>query len=236
MTGPLGVLGGTFDPIHDGHLRVADAAHACLGLEQVLVVPVHHPPHRPHAPYASPYHRFAMVALAIADRPAFIATDLELLADGQSYTSVTLRRLQAAGTEASQLFFITGADAFAEIATWHDYPAILDLAHFAVVSRPGVAAHTLADRLPSLADRMIMVHVSDRCAGEAIDRSPRIWLIDAETPDVSSTEVRRRAQAGLALDGFVPPAVARHIERHGLYRGTAAGVAGAQPPTNVPHG
>jgi nicotinate-nucleotide adenylyltransferase len=216
MTARLGILGGTFDPIHVGHLQVADAARSRLGLGQVLVVPVHHPPHRRHEPCASPYHRFAMVALAIADRPAFVATDMELLADGQSYTSVTLRRLHAGGADPSQLFFITGADAFAEIATWHDYPAILDLANFAVVSRPGLSASALPGRLPSLADRMIMVHAPD---GRAAGAAPRIWLIDAATPDVSSTEVRRRVQAGERLEGLVPAAVAHYAERHGLYRG-----------------
>src|SRR5512140_1219267 len=113
MTERVGVLGGTFDPIHDGHLQVAEAATASLNLARVLVVPLRNPPHRRHQPFASGYHRFAMVGLAIADRKAFVATDMELQADGQSYTSVTLRRLHATGTRASQLFFITGADAFA---------------------------------------------------------------------------------------------------------------------------
>jgi nicotinate-nucleotide adenylyltransferase len=235
MTARLGVLGGMFDPIHEGHLRMAEAASAGLRLDQVLVVPVHHPPHRRHDPCASGYHRFAMVALAIADRPAWLATDMELLARGQSYTSVTLRRLHVEGADPLQLFFIAGADAFAEIATWHDYPAILDLAHFAVVSRPGVPAVTLPDRLPSLADRMIMVQVPEDDARVTGAGTPRIWLIDTATPDVSSTEVRRRVQAGEPLDGFVPPSVARYVERHGLYRGTPICGVAPQPPLNAPH-
>jgi len=231
MSDRLGVLGGTFDPIHDGHLRVAEAAQASLDLGRVLVVPLHHPPHRGHDPFASGYHRFAMVALAIADCPGFAATDVELLADGQSYTSITLRRLRAAGTPASQLFFITGADAFAEIATWHDYPALLDLAHFAVVSRPGISASALRDRLPSLADRMIMVHAPGRDPG---GRAPRIWLIDAATPDVSSTEVRRRVRAGEPIGDLVPAAVARYIEHHLLYRGSVGQGGATQRALNPP--
>jgi nicotinate-nucleotide adenylyltransferase len=214
----VGILGGTFDPIHLGHLAAGEAACTALGLTEVLVIPSHHPPHRRIEPEASGYHRFAMVALALADRPRFLVSDVELRATSWSYTSVTLRRLHQTAFDALQLFFITGADAFAEIATWNDYPAILDLAHFAVVSRPGHPVSALPDQLPTLRDRMIMRQAAgtgDAC-GKA-DRT-RIWLVDARTPDVSSTEVRRRARAGQPLAGLVPAPVEQYIERHQLYR------------------
>ncbi len=214
----IGILGGTFDPIHDGHLAVAEAARAALGLTEILVIPANHPPHRRVEPQASAYHRFAMVALAIAGHPHTLTSDVELRADTLSYTADTLRRLHGQSLAPLQLFFLTGADAFAEIATWKDYPAILDLANFVVVSRPGHPAPAMTERLPMLRGRMIMCPTSgaDDCL-RAQDR-PRIWLLDAPTPDVSSTGVRQRAQAGEPLRGLVPVAVAEYIERQHLYR------------------
>ena len=149
----VGILGGMFDPIHNGHLDVIAAAHAALQLDEIFVVPANVPPHRA-APVASSYHRFAMVALAIAGREECRATDLELREAGPSYTSDTLRRFQSQGFDPADLFFIIGADAFLEIATWKNYPALLELSHFAVISRSGVSVGELPVRLPSLASRM----------------------------------------------------------------------------------
>src|SRR5262245_64525818 len=131
----IGLLGGTFDPIHRGHLDLATAAEAALHLMEVLVLPSNIPPHRPQ-PVASSHHRFAMAAMAIAGRRGWRALDVELQRAAPSYTADTLQRFHASGFAPSELVFITGADAFLEIATWHDYPAVLDRAHFAVVSRP----------------------------------------------------------------------------------------------------
>jgi nicotinate-nucleotide adenylyltransferase len=214
----VGILGGTFDPVHVGHLAVGEAACGALGLSEVLVIPSRHPPHRRTEPEASGYHRFAMVALAIADKPSFVANDVELLADSWSYTSVTLGRLHQAAFDAWQLFFITGADAFAEIATWKDYPAVLDLANFVVISRPGHPVEALPGRLPTLRDRMIMRQTAGPDDGVGPADRTKIWLVDAPTPDVSSTEVRRLAGAGRSLEGLVPPAVEQYMMRHHLYR------------------
>ena len=214
----IGILGGTFDPIHLGHLAVADAACAALDLTEILVIPSNHPPHRRVEPQATGYHRFAMIALALADRPRLVASDVELQADSWSYTSVTLRRLHQAAHRPSQLFFLTGADAFAEIATWNDYPAILDLANFVVVSRPDHPAPAMTEHLPVLRDRMIVCPATGGGDCNMTADRPRIWLLDARTPDVSSTEVRRRVGAGASLHGLVPPAVEQYIERQHLYR------------------
>ena len=114
------------------------------------------------------------------------------------------------------MFFITGADAFAEIATWHDYPRILDLAHFVVIARPGQPMEELSSRLPDLAPRMRLA--GDRPAPAAgPEDSCAIVLVRAHTPDVSSTEIRALARAGASLAGLVPPGVERHIRRHALY-------------------
>jgi nicotinate-nucleotide adenylyltransferase len=212
----IGLLGGTFDPIHFGHLSAATAAREALGLDQVLLLPSHVPPHRPQ-PLASVPHRFGMVSLAVDQEEALLASDLELASPGPSFTSVTLRRLHALGHTPLQLFFITGADAFAEVATWRDYPAFLDDAHFVVVSRGGRPAASVREAVPSLAERMTEVGssgsiVTPRAGGT------RIFLVNRQTPDVSSTAVRARCAAEQPLAGLVPDAVARHIQRHGLYR------------------
>jgi len=206
----IGVLGGTFDPIHVGHLDVAEAARAALRLERVILMPANVPPHRT-APRASAPHRFAMAAIAIRDRPAIVLSDLEMQSPDPSYTSVTLDRLAARGVRPETLVLVTGADAFRDIATWKDYPHILDRAHFAVVSRPGVDASSLRNLLPDLADRMI------GAGDEPHGRTPQIFLIDAATSPVSSTDIRRRLAAGQPVEGLVPAGVAAHIERHGLY-------------------
>jgi nicotinate-nucleotide adenylyltransferase len=214
-SGRTGILGGTFDPVHEGHLAAAEAACRALALDCAIFMPSHQPPHRPAEPRMSAFHRFAMVALAVASRPKFVASDLELRRPGPSFTSDTLRELQRSGFEAQRLFFITGTDAFAEIAAWHDYPALLDLAHFIVIARPGQSFTALYDRLPALAPRM-------RLVGEDRDRLPdagscAIFLVNAATPDVSSTEIRDRAARRLSLAGLVAPEVERHIRKYGLY-------------------
>ena len=158
MTGPgpyrrIGILGGTFDPIQRGHVDLGLAVESGLDLTSVFVVPAHIPPHRPQ-PFASAYHRFAMVALTVAGRGGWRACDLELGSEAPSYTSLTFHRFHERGFAPPELFFLIGADAFAEIGSWKDYPDILERAHFAVVSRPGCSVDDLPRRLPALASRM----------------------------------------------------------------------------------
>jgi nicotinate-nucleotide adenylyltransferase len=207
----IGILGGTFDPVHLGHIDVADAAHKALGLTELFVVTSNVPPHRPQ-PIASAYHRFAMVAMAIQERPYWRAADLELRFDAPSYTSRTLTRFHDRGYDPIQLFFIIGADAFAEIASWRDYPNILEAAHFAVVSRPGYPAFEMPERLPQLSGRMAM-----RALDALNSPIPMIILLDATTLDISSTAIRGRLALGESIEGLMPLRVQQHIEQHGLY-------------------
>lgn len=229
----LGILGGTFDPIHNGHLDLGRAAEAALGLHEVLIVPSNIPPHRGE-PLASPFHRFAMAVLAVQARAAWRVSDLELRRNGPSYTVATLERLHADGFDPRDLFFTLGADAFLEIETWRDYPTILDRAHFAVVSRPGLPASGLAGRFPALAPRMAAP------TARLTKTAPAIFLIDAPTADVSSTLVRQRAAEALPLSGLVPPLVQEHIERYHLYASArsdaGASHASSGPATGRRHG
>ncbi len=201
MTRRLGVLGGTFDPVHFGHLDAADAARAALALDEVLFIPLHDPPHKSADPQASAFHRFAMVALALTGRAGDRMSDLELQRAGSSYTWDTLHALHDQGWDASELFVILGADAFADIATWHRFPAVLDAARFVVIARPGVTIEAALARTPEVRSRV----------------GTTISLVDAHTRDVSSTTIRQRIAAGSPIDDLVPAAVARHIDAHHLY-------------------
>jgi nicotinate-nucleotide adenylyltransferase len=133
--------------------------------------------------------------------------------DGPSFTTVTLDRLARHGIDTRSQFFVTGADAFRDIATWQAYPAILDRCHFVVVSRPGSPTTGLRAALPALSQRMIESPWTEEALG-----TPRVVLVDAPTSDVSSTTVRERVAAEAPLDGLVPAHVATYIARHGLYR------------------
>jgi nicotinate-nucleotide adenylyltransferase len=211
MSRRVGILGGTLDPIHCGHLDLGAAVEEALRLSSLLVIPAHIPPHRPR-PSASPFHRFAMAAIAVSGRTGWQASDLELLQSAPSYTETTLGCLHQDGYRAFELFFIIGADAFADIASWKNYPGILDAANFAVVSRPGSPVGALPHRLPQLATRMKGPNAVVN------EREPSIFLIEAATADVSSTAIRQRRLHGQSISGLVPPGVEQHIEQHGLYR------------------
>jgi nicotinate-nucleotide adenylyltransferase len=196
----IGILGGTFDPIHLGHLEAASAAERALSLDRVLLLPSRTPPHRSSEPRASVFHRFAMAALAAAERDMSVS-DLELGREGPSYTALTLEAFHREGFVPTQLFFITGSDAFADVGTWYHYPHILQLANFVVVSRPG--APKVSDLIPT--------------PQSLIPGAPTVFSVEADTPDVSSTDIRRRVSAGESIDGLVPSSVAGHIRRHHLY-------------------
>jgi nicotinate-nucleotide adenylyltransferase len=210
-TGRIGLLGGTLDPVHVGHVEAAIAAQQALALDPVIVMPSRVPPHR-HEPSASMFHRFAMAALAVNDLENIMVSDEELVAEGPSYTAMTLERFLGRGLEPTQLFFITGADAFAEIETWFRYPRVLDFAHFVVVSRPGASLDALTQRLPALRERFA---VPSRTA--ALPPRPSVFLVDARTSEVSSTDVRRRVREGMSIAGLVPSQVEKYIVRQRLY-------------------
>ena len=202
----LGILGGTFDPIHNGHLAAADAAQQSLSLDAITLIASHVPPHRHDPVSASSAQRYEMAALAAAERPGWSASPIEVNRKGPSYTYDTLVQLGETVSIGSQFFFILGADAFAEIASWSRYPAVLDLAHFVVVSRPGITLDSLRERVPSA--------FSGRPSAKT-----RVILVEANTPDISSTDIRRRVRAGQSLHNLVPDPVARYIATHRLYAG-----------------
>lgn len=183
----IGILGGSFDPIHVGHLRAAELAREAFGLQRVLLVPAGLPPHRPR-PVSDPFDRFAMTALAAALNPAFVASAVELSRPGPSYTVDTLEALREATPDA-QWVLLLGADAAAELPTWHRAARVRELVRIAVVGRPGAddAAVAGADRLPS--------------TGLA----------------VSSSAIREQVRNGRSVRHLVCAGVADYIEKRRLY-------------------
>jgi nicotinate-nucleotide adenylyltransferase len=199
--GSIGVMGGTFDPIHVGHLAVAEEAREVLGLERILFVPAGSPPHRPAATAAE--DRAAMVGLAIEGNPAFELSRVELDRPGPSYTSDTVTALadieRAAGRE-PDLTFILSAETLADLPTWHEPDRILATCRIAVVPREGYPAPERAwldATFPGRADRIDLLE------------GPRLGL--------SSTAIRARVAAGRSTRYLVVPAVARYVEDHRLY-------------------
>lgn len=222
----IGILGGTFDPIHRGHIDLGEAAEASLGLMRLFVVPANVPPHRPSTE-ASSFHRFAMAAMTVSGRTAWRVSDIELRHAAPSYTASTLQMFHERGYTPWELFFVLGADAFADIESWKDYPRLLDLAHFAVVSRPGYPVRGLAERLPLLASRMVAPPVDHLDTGETV-----IVLIDRPTADVSSSAIRRLRAEGEPITGLVDLRVQQHIEQHGLYTPMVPGRRGSDKAPN----
>jgi nicotinate-nucleotide adenylyltransferase len=194
----LGVLGGTFDPVHNGHVAAAEAAVECADLDEVVFVPTGNPPHRPPAE-ASPAQRLEMCGLATADEPRFAVSDIEVKREGPSFTLDTLLALRGANPHA-ELFLVLGWDAASQFRSWHRPDEVLQLAPIVVVSRPGRHAPEEADLLSAGLD------------------PARIVLCARPTPSVSGSEIRRAIAAGKSIAGMVPAAVERYIAARHLYR------------------
>lgn len=195
----LGLLGGTFDPFHNGHLAAAEAAIGCANLDRVMFIPAAQPPHRPPA-VASAEQRLEMCRLGTKGEPRFDVSEIELKREGPSYTVDTLmemRRLQPN----DELFLILGWDAARLFPTWHRPEEVRKLASVVVVGRPGSDAPRKEDLEP---------------AGLEGDR---VLLCLEPTPDISASEIRRAVAAGESIAGKVPVAVERYIASHRLYAG-----------------
>lgn len=195
----IGVYGGTFDPIHFGHLAVAEEARAALELDRVLVVPVARQPLKGHIQGAGPEQRLAMARLACADNPAFSVDASEIERPPPSFTVDTLTVMRERLGPSVELWFILGADAARDLPRWHRATQIVALARLAIVGRPGITLQlsSLETALPALAGRY--------------------RLIEGPHLDISSTELRRRLAAGWPVRYQMPESVRAYIEAQGLY-------------------
>ncbi len=201
LTVRLGLMGGTMDPIHVGHLLVAEEARQALGLEEVVFIPAGQPWMKPDGVMASGAHRLNMVRLAIGSNPFFRASALEVDRDGPSYTVDTLEALKAGGHKDDDLYFILGADLLKDLHEWRDPARMLELCSLVVAPRVGYDAREAGGLESSSAGAP---------AGTVFLEGPAVG--------VSSTDIRRRAAKGRSIRYMVPEAVARYIERYGLYR------------------
>lgn len=199
----LAVLGGSFNPIHVGHLAVAEAAREALALDRVLFVPCALPPHKPPDDLAPARDRLAMVRLALRGHPAFAVSDIEVRRPGRSYSVDTVAALRA--TTRGALFLLVGADMLAGLPTWREARRLVALARVAAAGRPGWSFDALRPRLA-------------RAFGAAFLRGLDRRRIDAPLVGVSSSDIRRRARDGRSIRYLVPEAVARYIRRRELYR------------------
>lgn len=211
---PLGILGGTFDPVHNAHLRLAGEAVSQLGLAGVLWIPAGRPHHR-LPPAASAEDRLAMVRLAIAGQAGYRLDEAEVRAEAPSYTVPTLERLRAHHGERQPLVLLMGADAFLGLASWHRWRDLFRLAHVAVVSRPTFRLAAEAMK-PELAEAFGRRHGATAAAlAEAPAGAIVTFAMDAGT--VSSTEVRGKLAAGYPVGELLPAAVLDYIRSHQLY-------------------
>ncbi|MBL8433990.1 MAG: nicotinate-nucleotide adenylyltransferase [Zoogloea sp.] len=211
--GPLGVFGGTFDPIHYGHLRLAESAREALGLARVRLIPAGQPPHRA-TPGAAGAHRLAMARLAAADNPAFEVDPAEVEAEQASYTILSLERLRAELGPGRPLVLLLGVDAFLGLPNWRRWTELFDFAHLAVANRPGYSLDG-ATMTAALAEEAKRRQASSSILGAA----PAGHLVQfAMTPlAISATDIRARCAAGQSLRYLLPPPVVDYISRHQLY-------------------
>jgi nicotinate-nucleotide adenylyltransferase len=195
----IGVLGGTFDPIHYGHLVIAEEAHSRLDLREVLIVPARIPPHKRGKRITSEEHRVAMVRLAIASNPHFRLHTIDLDRDGPSHTSDTLALLHA--ETGAELYFIIGEDSLLDMPRWHQPARILAQCRLVVMSRPGYPEP----------DLQVLEPIRHEAVRESI-------VVRAPQLEISSTELRERVARGQPIRYQAPEAVEEYIYQHGLYR------------------
>ena len=208
----IGVLGGTFDPPHLGHLRAAEVVKDALRLDKVLFVPASTPPHKASPPVTEAEHRVSMLERALSGEPFFEVSRLELDRGGRSYTIDTLEAF-AAGSKDSRFFFVTGTDAFSEIRTWKSWKQLLDSHWFVVHERPGFPIEDVQDVLPEGTDSRVLAESELEPGTE-----PRVLFLRRPMLQVSSTEIRRSVRENRSIRFLVPDAVAAYIRENRLYR------------------
>ncbi len=194
----LGIMGGTFDPVHHGHLVTAEEAFWQFGLDEVLFLPTGQPWMKEHPEVSPAEDRYLMTVIATSPNPHFMVSRLELDREGATYTVDTLRTLKEDLGADTELFFITGADAILEIFQWKDPEEILELAHFIAATRPGYDIH--------------------RFEAEAPTRHPNVSVMAVPALSISSTGIRARVKEGRPIRYLVPEGVKTYIDKAGLYR------------------
>ncbi|MEJ2200760.1 MAG: nicotinate-nucleotide adenylyltransferase [Desulfuromonadaceae bacterium] len=211
----LGILGGTFNPIHLAHLRVAEEVREVCALDQVLFIPAADPPHKLVAENTPFRHRLAMVEAAIADNPHFRLSDIEAHRPGKSYSVDTLSQLRREHPE-DEFYFIIGMDSFRDLANWKNYRTLFTLTNIVVAARPGAAVQEPLDFLPVAIKKDFCYTGASKslrhCSGTSVIFLGETFL------DISSTRIRQLVSENRSTRYLVPAAVGHYMERHGLYQ------------------
>jgi nicotinate-nucleotide adenylyltransferase len=212
---PIGILGGTFDPIHYGHLRLAEEMLELAGLEHIRFIPTGNPPHR-DTPQVSATDRSAMVRLAIAEQPAFVLDNREVNRATKCYTVDTLRELRAELGEAQPLCLLMGGDAFLQLHTWHEWEEILGLAHIVVGYRPGF---TLGKRIHNATPQLQQHYQQRLCTVAYLSQHAAGGIAELAIPklEISATLIRARVAEKRTIRYLLPATVANYIYQHQLY-------------------
>jgi len=213
---PVGILGGTFDPIHYGHLRLAEEMLELAKLREICFIPAGTPPHR-GIPQVAAQHRSAMVKLAIADQPAFVLDEREVGLNTPCYTVDTLRELRAEFGGAQPLCLLMGGDAFLQLHTWHEWERLFELAHIVVGYRPGF---TLEERIHTAKPELRSQYQQRLCAVAALPQSASGGIVELAIPklEISATLIRNRVAENRSIRYLLPNAVAEYIHQHNLYQ------------------
>ncbi|MFO7952001.1 MAG: nicotinate-nucleotide adenylyltransferase [Bacillota bacterium] len=197
----IGLMGGTFDPIHMGHLVTAEEARQQFDLDYVIFVPTGKPPHKHYAQVTLPEHRYLMTTLAVMSNPSFYVSSVEMDSEGPTYTIDTVRHFSCGENGAPELFFITGADAILDLFNWKDYEDLLRLCTFIAVSRPGYSLEKFRETLDK------------NCPG----MKNKVHLLEIPALAVSSTFIRERVALGKTIKYLTPEPVEQYIKKHGIY-------------------
>lgn len=212
----IGIYGGTFDPIHVGHLQVASAICEAFALDRFLFVPAFIPPHKRGRRISAPHHRYAMAVLATLAHPNMSVSTIELEAPTRPYTIETLQALQTLYPKA-KLFFVMGGDSFAEVHLWRAYEQLLTEFNIIVAGRPNADSFTLQYLTPLCRQRVVDLRASKRPELSQGDEA-HVFLTDYVAVDVSATQVRSAVQDGLSIETLVTGEVASYIQKYELYR------------------
>jgi len=211
----VAAFGGTFDPIHNGHVEIARAVVSEFRLDRLLLIPAHRPPHKRSQGITDAYHRYAMSVLATLDQPKTVVSTIELESPDRPYTFETIERLKGTLEPGTKLFFVVGADSFEEINTWREAERLMTSTNWIVVTRPGhsVASSHLDERFQAA-----IVEPHDKESAQISRDEYHIYLTRCVNEDISSTEIRRMVRDGESIEAHVPARVADYIARYELYR------------------
>ncbi len=211
----IGLFGGTFNPIHLGHLRGAEQIREAFGLQEVVFIPAALPPHKVTEKIIAAHHRLEMVKRAIQKNPYFSASDVELRRSGKSYSIDTIRYFRERH-QSSIFFFILGRDAFVEIETWKEYQHLFSLCNFIVMTRPGFQKSSAPPPLP---ESLIPAYRYDQKAEAWVHSSGyTLFFKEINFLDISSTRVRELIEKGESVRNLIPSEVEAYVREHGLYR------------------